>query len=147
MTITPTPVTPAPLATPPVTPVVVPPAPQYVYVGEGIHKIKTLAVVDHAKIKNDVLSNLEQAGVAMVRDIIKNQAISMRYDSPESLCSYAGYLNTYQKEAMSFIAWRGAVWDWVQKYMVDVASGVVIPPSDLTKLATLIPVYAKYVVV
>lgn len=121
--------------------------PQYVYVGEGIHKIRTLANVDHVAIKSDFIKKVEIEGAALVREIIFNMAKSLRYDSPESLCSYAGYVNTYQKEAMSFIAWRGAIWDWVQTYNASVIAGTVVPPADLKTLIPSMPQFTNYIVV
>lgn len=122
-------------------------APQYEYVGDGAHRVKQLAVVNHAGIKADTMLKIETEGTNLVRKIIAEQAKVLHYDSPESLCSYAGYVNTYQKEAMSFIAWRGAVWDWVQTYIQGVLGGTIIPPSDLNVLIKDMPKYVNYVVV
>lgn len=120
---------------------------QFEYMGEGIHKVKVPRTVDHASIKSQIMTELEDDLSNLVRAIIKNKAIEMRYDSPESMASYAGYINTYQKEAKGYIAWRSAMWDWVSNYMLDVTSGKITPPLDLTTLISALPKIDSYKVV
>ena len=49
------------------------------------------------------------------------------YDSILSACSYAGAVNPFQAEGVSFVAWRGAVWQQMYAMLAAVQGGAALP--------------------
>lgn len=59
-------------------------------------------------VAKDVQATYEKA----VQVLLDGEAQKFGYDSVLSACSYAGYVNPFQVEGQSFLAWRGAVWEY-----------------------------------
>lgn len=78
------------------------------------------------------------AGVFADRTKIYEQAVqahldaaaqALGYDNILSACSYAGYANPFQAEGQSFVAWRGAVWDYCYAQLAAVQAGSRTQPT------------------
>jgi len=64
-------------------------------------------------------------------------AKSYGYDNVMSACSYAAYTNPYQIEGQSFIAWRGAVWQYAYAQLQLVQTGQRLEPTINELIAEL----------
>lgn len=86
---------------------------------------------------------LEQAKASMesaVQNHIDSQAQSLGYDNIVSACSYAGYINEFQTEAISLGAWRSATWTKAYQVQKDVEAET-IPMPTVDELIAMLPVY------
>lgn len=66
----------------------------------------------------------------MISDYINGVAVSMDYDSKESLASYAtSKVPRFQRDATMFIEWRDTVWEYCFTVQNDVIAGIRPLPS------------------
>ena len=63
---------------------------------------------DVAKIMLEDKANTLQAMESAIQEYIDNEAKARGYDNIVSACSYAGYTNEFQTEAVSLGVWRSA---------------------------------------
>ena len=86
---------------------------------------------------------LEQAKASMesaIQSHIDNQAKSLGYDGAVSACSYAGYINEFQDEAVALGVWRSAVWTKAYQVQADVEAGT-IPMPTVDELIAMLPTF------
>lgn len=86
---------------------------------------------------------LEQAKASMesaIQSHIDSQAQSLGYDGIVSACSYAGYINEFQTEAVALGIWRSAVWTKAYQVQADVEAGT-IPMPTIDELIAMLPTF------
>ncbi len=91
--------------------------------GTGLLKRRVPVAVDTAKIQADFIANITAEGQKIVNKLLDDQAKAKGYDGIVSACSYASANNTFQKESQQFVAWRGAVWEYLYNYVNGVKAG------------------------
>ena len=85
------------------------------------------------QIEQALVSKFSQA----VQGLLDEKAQEKGYDNILSACSYAGYVNTFQSEAMVFANWRSACWSHCYQVLADVKAGNRIAPTKEELLAEL----------
>ena len=85
-----------------------------------------------------------------IQNTLNAAAVRIGYLDINDACSYAGVVNDYQTEALTFFNWRLAVWDYVDEFLTAILAGSdsvpsieeiigALPPrdtsSDITKTA------------
>jgi hypothetical protein len=91
----------------------------------------------------DATKALEQAKASMeaaVQSHIDSQAKILGYDGIVSACSYAGYTNEFQNEAITLGVWRSAVWTKAYQVQADVEAGT-IPMPTVDELIAMLPIF------
>lgn len=86
---------------------------------------------------------LEQAKASMesaIQSHIDSQAQSLGYDGIVSACSYAGYTNEFQAEAIALGVWRSVVWTKAYQVQADVEAGIMPMPTE-EELIAMLPKY------
>jgi hypothetical protein len=63
------------------------------------------------KILQEDTKNLLESIESSIQDMLDKKAQELGYDNIVSACSYAGYDNKFQVEAISLGKWRSNVWD------------------------------------
>jgi len=91
---------------------------------------QTLDFIDKSK------ASMESA----IQSHIDSQAKSLGYDGIVSACSYAGYTNEFQTEAIALGVWRSAVWSKAYQVQADVEAGT-IPMPTVDKLISMLPIF------
>jgi len=64
-----------------------------------------------------------------IQDKLDRAAKDMGYDNILSACSYAGYPNSFQSEAIAFGQWRSAVWEYCYTQLDLVTTGARTRPT------------------
>ena len=95
---------------------------------------------DLAKIMLEDKANTLQAMESAIQEYIDSQAKNRGYDSIVSACSYAGYTNEFQTEAVSLGVWRSAVWTKAYQVQADVEAGT-IPMPTVDELIAMLPIF------
>jgi hypothetical protein len=95
---------------------------------------------DLAKIMLEDKANTLQAMESAVQEYIDSQAKNRGYDSIVSACSYAGYTNEFQTEAVSLGVWRSAAWTKAYQVQADVEAGT-IPMPTVDELIAMLPIF------
>ena len=98
--------------------------------------------VDVALVSQDA-ELLEQAKASLevlVQNHLDSQAQSLGYDGIVSACSYAGYANEFQDEAVALGVWRSVVWTKAYQVQADVEAGTLPMPTE-DELIAMLPVY------
>ena len=95
---------------------------------------------DTAKIMLEDKANTLQAMESAIQEYIDSQAKNRGYDSIVSACSYAGYTNEFQTEAVSLGVWRSAVWTKAYQVQADVEAGT-IPMPTVDELIAMLPIF------
>lgn len=72
-----------------------------------------------------------------VQSYMDKEARLLGYDNVLSACSYASHINPFQAEGQSFVAWRGAVWEYCYQALADVESGTRTIPTTAELIAEL----------
>ena len=85
-------------------------------------------------------ANTLQAMESAIQEYIDSQAKNRGYDSIVSACSYAGYTNEFQTEAVSLGVWRSAVWTKAYQVQADVEAGT-IPMPTVDELIAMLPIF------
>ena len=88
---------------------------------------------NEAEVLTNIARNLED----VAQHYIEKEATSRGYDSIVSACSYAGYPNVYQDEAISLGVFRSAVWTYMYQVQTDVQSGIRAIPTEAELLLEL----------
>ena len=101
---------------------------------DGIFQPDTQAIL--LEDTNNLVQSLENA----VQEYIDSQAKNRGYDSIVSACSYAGYTNEFQTEAVSLGVWRSAVWTKAYQVQADVEAGT-IPMPTVDELIAMLPIF------
>jgi len=60
---------------------------------------------------------------AQIQEHLDSEARAVNYDSIISACSYAAAPNPFQEEAITFVVWRGAVWEYCYAELDKVING------------------------
>ena len=95
---------------------------------------------DTAKIMLEDKANTLQAMESAIQEYIDSQAKNRGYDGIVSACSYAGYTNEFQTEAVSLGVWRSAVWTKAYQVQADVMAGT-IPIPTVDELILMLPIF------
>ena len=95
---------------------------------------------DLAKELLEDKANTLQAMESAIQEYIDSQAKNRGYDSIVSACSYAGYTNEFQTEAVSLGVWRSAVWTKAYQVQADVEA-VTIPMPTVDELIAMLPIF------
>ena len=95
---------------------------------------------DLAKELLEDKANTLQAMESAIQEYIDSQAKNRGYDSIVSACSYAGYTNEFQTEAVSLGVWRSAVWTKAYQVQADVEAGT-IPMPTVDELIAMLPIF------
>ena len=95
---------------------------------------------DTVKIMLEDKANTLQAMESAIQEYIDSQAKNRGYDSIVSACSYAGYTNEFQTEAVSLGVWRSAVWTKAYQVQADVEAGT-IPMPTVDELIAMLPIF------
>lgn len=95
-----------------------------------------MILINQAKILEQAKASMESA----IQNHIDSQAKSLGYDSIVSACSYAGYANEFQDEAIALGVWRSAVWTKSYQVQADVEDGT-IPMPTVDELIGMLPAY------
>ena len=95
---------------------------------------------DTAKIMLEDKANTLQAMESAIQEYIDSQAKNRGYDGIVSACSYAGYTNEFQTEAVSLGVWRSAVWTKAYQVQADVEA-VTIPMPTVDELIAMLPIF------
>ena len=77
---------------------------------------------------------------SVIQSHIDSQAQSLGYDGIVSACSYAGYINEFQTEAVELGVWRSAVWTKAYQVQADVEAGT-IPMPTVDELIAMLPIF------
>lgn len=80
---------------------------------------------------------------SFIQGLIDAEARSRGYDSIVSACSYAGYENAFQAEAVQLGKWRSAVWAAAYAYLAEVKAGTKEMPSA-DEVIRIMPKVADY---
>jgi hypothetical protein len=75
---------------------------------------------------------LEQATAIFegkVQEHLDDEARLLGYDNILSACSYAAAPNPFQNEAITFVTWRGAVWEYCYAELAKVVAGTRTMPT------------------
>jgi hypothetical protein len=72
-----------------------------------------------------------------IQSLLDSQAQEKGYDNILSACSYAGYANSFQAEAISFLEWRSACWTAGYQVLADVEAELRTAPTVEELLAEL----------
>jgi hypothetical protein len=104
------------------------PAPNFEWT-EGQWKVNPPSVLDYdIAIERHLDAEAEAAGYYDPLGRIPNI---------DRACSYAGYVNQYQAESQSFVAWRAAVWAHAFQVKSDVEANVRAQPTIEELIAEL----------
>lgn len=88
----------------------------------------------------ELMQQYEAEFTSAIQSHLDSVAQAKGYDNIVSACSYAGAPNPFQQEAIAFVAWRGAVWDYCYKELAKVTSGARAIPTIAELLGELPPV-------
>jgi hypothetical protein len=80
---------------------------------------------------------LEKLRTIAVQDHLDQTAQASGYDNIISACSYAGYANSFQAEAISFLQWRSACWDYAIQVLANVQNATRTLPTAVELVAEL----------
>lgn len=78
--------------------------------------------------------------MAAIQNFLDLKAAQKGYDNIVSACSYAGYPNPFQAEAIAFGTWRANIWAYAYQELAKVEAGTrTIPTKDefIAELPTL----------
>jgi hypothetical protein len=84
---------------------------------------------------------LEQAKASMesaIQEHIDNEAKARGYDNIVSACSYAGYPNVFQTEAISLGNFRSACWTKAYEVQASIDTGTISIPT-IDELLAMMP--------
>lgn len=59
------------------------------------------------------------------------------YDNILSACSYASVVNPFQQEAISFLNWRSACWEYCYQLLADIKAGTKAIPTSKDLISSL----------
>ena len=88
------------------------------------------------KTLDEIKISMESA----IQIYVDSQAQLLGYDGIVSACSYAGYTNEFQAEAVSLGVWRSAVWTKAYQVQADVMSGTIPIPTE-NELILMLPIF------
>lgn len=101
--------------------------------------VPELPIIDVSKTYQYIDGQLIETGtntaikIKAIEDLIQNmlneKAIEHGYDSIISVCSYAGYTNQFQDEAVAFGIWRSDVWAYCYAELEKIQQGVRSEPT------------------
>ena len=86
---------------------------------------------------------LEQAKASMesaIQEHIDNEAKARGYDNIVSACSYAGYPNVFQTEAISLGNFRSACWTKAYEVQASIDTGTISIPT-IDELILMLPIF------
>jgi hypothetical protein len=90
---------------------------------------------DGTVINKDIA--LQKLREIAVQEHLDSVAQAAGYDNIVSACSYAGYANSFQAEAISFLEWRSACWDHAIQVLADVQNRTRTMPTVAELIAEL----------
>lgn len=81
--------------------------------------------------------------IQAIQSALDSEAKARGYDNIISACSYAGYENAFQAEAVQLGKWRSAVWAAAYAYLAEVKAGTKeMPGAD--EVISIMPKVADY---
>ena len=64
-----------------------------------------------------------------VQEHLDNKALEHGYDNIVNACGYASAPNPFQNESLTFVSWRGNIWDYAYQVLADVEAGNRVEPT------------------
>lgn len=97
-------------------------------------------VLEDGTVITKAIAEMKLYEIAVQKHLDK-EAQAKGYDNILSACSYAGVANVFQAEAISFLEWRSACWDYAYGVFGAVRAGTQTAPTK-EELITALPVRA-----
>lgn len=88
-----------------------------------VAEFRTAEAALHQAIAKAALDQTKDQLIYAVQQYLDNLAQVYGYDNIVSACSYAAVPNKFQAEAITFLEWRSAVWDYCYQVLADVQAG------------------------
>ena len=98
-------------------------------------RVDDITMEDGTVITSDIA--LKKLREIAIQEHLDSEAQAVGYDSIMSACSYAGAVNDFQAEGISFLNWRSAVWTAAYQILADVENNVRPLPTIAEIIAEL----------